>query len=135
MIRHLGIYFITFLLLSLIGYFLHTAIFSELASKSIISLAKIYTFFGSFSFILCTSLILLYQTDKFKDQIGFFYLTSVALKIIFFCFFFYNLLFTRDSFTNQEVINFLIPMFLMLVFEVFFIRNLLNNSGHIKNVK
>lgn len=135
MIKQLGIYLLSFLFLAIFGYYSHTVIFSGLAIKSIIPLAKVYIYFSSFSLLLCVTLLLLFKTKKFKDQIGFFYLAGVALKIIIFCFVFYEQLFIQITFTNQEVINFLIPMILMLVLEVFFIKNLLNNSGYLKNVK
>ena len=129
MIKQLALYVFLFILLSFAGYYGHTIGLPELAAKSIISLKEVYIFFGGFSLILCISFSFLYRTHKFKDQIGFLYLLSVAIKIILFCIFFNErLFFETDSLSNQEAVNLLIPMGLMLIGEVFFISKLLNNT-------
>ncbi len=136
MIKQLSIYFINFTLVSLIGFYFHTIVLSQLADQSPISLKEVYTFFGGFSLLVCTTLLLLLSnTEKFKDQLGFLYLVSVALKIILFCIVFSKYIFTASSFTNKETINLLIPMILILVLEVFFTSKLLNNSSPLKNAK
>ena len=93
MIKQIGVYLIGFGLLSLIGYNVHTILLSQVANESPVSLKKVYLFYGIFSLMLCTQLFLLSKKEKFKDQLGFLYLVSVALKIILFCFVFYKYIF------------------------------------------
>ncbi|AXT18551.1 hypothetical protein D7030_07105 [Flavobacteriaceae bacterium AU392] len=135
MIKQLGVYFISFALLSLIGYYLHTIALSQLASESPISLKYVYIFFGGFSLLLCANFSLLSRTEKFKDQLGFLYLVSVALKILLFCIVFSKHIFIEASFMKKETLNLLIPMILMLVLEVFFVSKLLNYSTPLKNAE
>lgn len=135
MIKQLGVYLISFLLVSFIGYYLHAIVLSQFANKSPISLKYVYTFFGGFSLLLCTNFSLLSRTEKFKDQLGFLYLVSVALKILLFCIVFSKHIFIEASFTREETVNLLIPMLLMLVLEVFFTSKLLNYSSSLKNLK
>ncbi len=135
MIKQLGIHFVSFTILSLTGFYLHKIILSQITINLPFSLKEVYTFYAGFSLLLCTSFLLLSRTEKFKDQLGFLYLVSVALKIILFCIIFREYIFTQDSFTEQESINLLIPMILMLVLEVFFISKLLKNTRPLKNLK
>lgn len=135
MIKQVGLYVVSFGLLSFVGYNVYTVLLPQIASESRISLKEVYLFYGIFSLMLCTLLLLLSKKEKFKDQLGFLYLISVALKVILFCLVFYKHIFTKDSFTNIESINFLIPMILLLVLEVFFISKLLKNISPSKNAK
>ncbi|NAS31661.1 hypothetical protein GTQ40_11810 [Flavobacteriaceae bacterium R38] len=135
MIKQIGIYLVSFMLLLLIGFNSHQLILSQLAIDTPFSLKKVYVFHGAFSLLLCTNFFLLFHTKKFKDQLGFLYLVSVALKIILFCIVFSEHIFTEDSFTQTDGINFLIPMAVMLFLEVFFINKLLKKSSPVKNTK
>lgn len=135
MIKQLGLYVIGFGLLSLISYYLHISLFPKIASESPILLSEVYAFFGTFSLVVCAQLFFLSNTEKFKDQLGFLYLVSIALKMILFFFVFYKQIFTKGSFTNTESINLLIPIILILILEVFFIGKLLKNTSVSKNVE
>lgn len=135
MIKKLGLYNITFILFSFAGYYLHTKGLAGMANQTPISLAEVYLYHGVFSFLLCAIFSFLSNTKKFRDQLGFLYLVSVALKIIVFCFVFYTPIFKTDSFTKMESANLLIPMGLFLILEVFFISKTLNNMSHLKNDK
>ncbi len=135
MIKQLGLYVIGFGLLSLIGYYLHISLFPKIASESPILLSEVYAFFSIFSLILCILLLRLSKTEKFKDQLGFLYLASVALKIMLFCFTFYRHIFIKGSFTSMESVNLLIPMILCIILEVFFISKILKNTSVLKNTK
>lgn len=129
MIKQLVVYLVLLVLLCFAGYYIHILGFSQLVSESRVSLKNTYIFFGAFTLILCIVFSFLYRTRKFKDQIGFLYLLSVALKIIFFCIIFNERLFIEaSSLSNNEAINLLIPMSLMLIAEVFFISKLLNKT-------
>ena len=135
MVKQVALYSVTFILFSFIGYYLHTKGLSEMANQSPISLVEIYLYHGLFSFLLSTLFSFLSNTEKFRDQLGFLYLFSVSLKIIIFCFVFYDSIFRADSFTNIESANLLIPMGLFLIIEVFFISKTLNNISPLKNDK
>lgn len=135
MIKQLGIYITSFLLVSVTGFYLHQVLITPFIDSPPFSLKSAYTFFGSFSLVLCMSFFGLFHTNKFKDQLGFLYLVSVALKIILFCVVFREHIFTQDSFTEQESINLLIPMVLMLILEVFFINKILKSASPLKNIK
>lgn len=129
MIKQLALYSTLLILLCFSGFYLHTIGFSELAGKSKISLKEAYIFFGGFSLFLWISFSFLYRTQKFKDQLGFLYLLSVALKIILFCIFFNERIFLQtSSLSSHEAVNLLIPIALTLTSEVFFISKLLNND-------
>lgn len=135
MIKQISIYLIGFMLLLLIGFNSHQLILSKLAIDTPFPLKKVYIFHGAFSLLLCTNFLLLYHTKKFKDQLGFLYLVSVALKIILFCIVFSEHIFVEGSFTQEDGVNLLIPMAIMLFLEVFFINKLLKNSSLTKNTK
>lgn len=129
MTKKIVIYLVISLLLFCIAYYIHTNIFSQFASRSSISLEKVYTFFGGFYVLLSISFSLLYGSKRFKDQLGFLYLASVVLKIILFSAIFSKQIFIEDSpFPRQSASNLLIPIMLMLAAEVFLMSKLLNNS-------
>jgi len=129
MMKKLVLHLIISMLFLIISYFIHTIVFPEFANKSTISLTLVYAFFGIFSVLLCVSFILIYHKKKFKDQLGFLYLASVALKIILFSIIFSKQIFVADSsFPKQAALNLLIPIMLTLYIEVFVISKLLNNS-------
>ncbi|MCH9661967.1 MAG: hypothetical protein K0U54_13775 [Bacteroidetes bacterium] len=135
MSRQLLMYVISFSSLAGLGYFTHITLLSRIAAVSPISITSLYLFFGGFSLALCVLLFLLLKTKKFKDQLGFLYLVSVALKIGIFCAVFSKQIFSEVSFTNTQSLNLLIPMFLMIGLEVFFISRLLNNLTLSKNAE
>lgn len=135
MIKQIGVYSISFLLLSVISYFLHIFLFPKITIESPIPLSQVYTFFSVFAFVVCVQLFILSKTEKFKDQLGFLYLVSIVLKMILFFVVFYKQIFTGEAFTNIEGINLLIPIALTLFLEVFFIRKLLKNIGTLKNAE
>lgn len=133
MIKQLAAYLVGFAGLSFLGYQAHQLLFSQIASISPIDLKHLYLFFGGFSFALCTLFLVLSKTEKFRYQLGFLYLVSVALKIAIFCAVFSDAIFSSQSFTNKETVNLLIPMILMIVLEVVFISKLLNSFSPLKN--
>lgn len=135
MIKLLGVYSVSFLLVSLIGYYSHIFLFPKITIESPIALSRVYAFFSVFALAVCVQLLVLSKTEKFKDQVGFLYLVSIVLKMILFFVVFYKQIFTGEALTNTEGINLLIPIALTLFLEVFFIRKLLKNIGALKNAK
>ena len=133
MTKDLFVFVFSFFILAVAGFYVHQFLLEDLAASSPIALQHLYAFFGFFSLCLCVLLYVLSKTQKFRDQIGFLYLVSVAVKIAFFCFVFYDAIFNTKSFTNKESINLLIPMFLMIILEVILLRRILNNLPPIKN--
>ncbi|WP_299761685.1 DUF6168 family protein [uncultured Dokdonia sp.] len=133
MIKQLSLYSIIFVLFSFAGYYIHTTVFTSLANQAPFSLQDVYLYHGVFSLLLCAIFLALLNSKKFKDQLGFLYLVSVALKIMLFCIAFYTPIFKTDSFTNTEAANLLIPIGLFLILEVFFISKLLNKIAPLKN--
>jgi len=133
MIKQRGLYSIIFILFSLVGYYVHTGVFVSLANQAPFSLQSVYLYHGVFSFLLFIIFLALLNNKKFKDQLGFLYLGSVALKIIGFCLIFYKPIFKAEPFTNKESFNLLIPIVLFLILEVFFISKLLNKKTPLKN--
>jgi len=133
MIKQLLIYIMLFVVLCATSYYLHTVIFTDLATKSPIGLKAVYSFHFLFTLILVILLLILSYKEKFKDQIGFLYLVSMTLKIALFCFVFKAHIFNGNSFTRTESVNLLIPMSLALFFEVLFLSKILNGFQAIKN--
>ena len=131
MMKKLILYLITSLLFLIISFYVHTTLFQTFASRSTISLIYVYTFFGLFSLVLCVSFLIFYHKKKFKDQLGFLYLASVALKIVLFSLIFGKQIFIVDSPSpRQTAVNLLIPILLTLFVEVFMTSKILNNSTH-----
>ena len=135
MIKQLLIYLLSFGLLSVLGYTIHSTLLKSVAQNSPIDIVNLYLFFALFSLGLCALLLVLQKTKKFKDQLGFLYLVSVALKIALFCLVFSKVIFSKESFTNTQSINLLIPMILLIGLEVFFISKLLNGLSLPKNAE
>ena len=133
MIKQLAIYSATFLLVATIAFYIHQFALTQFHIRLPFSLKNIYFFHTGFSLVLCIQLFLLSQTRKFREQLGFLYLLSVALKIILFCIAFGNYIFSEETTGIKENSNLLIPMVLMLVLEVFFVSKLLKNQNPIKN--
>jgi len=129
------VYSISFILLSLIGYYTHIFLFPNITIESPIPLSKVYAFFTGYALAVCVQLLVLSKTEKFKDQLGFLYLVSIVLKMILFFVAFRKQIFTEGSFTNTEGINLLIPIVLTLFLEVFFMRKLFKNIGALKNAE
>lgn len=135
MIKQIGVYTISFILVSLIGYYLHIFLFPKIAIESPVPLRQVYTFFTVFSLVVCSQLLALSKSEKYKDHLGFLYLVSIVLKMILFFIVFYKQIFNGEVFTNTEGINLLIPIILILYLEVFFIGKLLKNTSTLKNAK
>lgn len=127
--------FVIFLVSISIGYLIHSDLLQRFNSESVIALDYLYLFLGGFSALLLIQLYLLSKNERYKDQLGFFYLLSVALKLILFSIVFKDGIFTLNSFTNEQSVNLLIPIGLTLFFEVLILSRILNKKDQIKNIK
>ena len=122
--------FCFFLLLLLgLGYLIHSYVFSLIspeASSELIDFS--YKFNGGFTFLLTSTLILIGQ--RFKNQIGLFFLVTSAVKMGIFLF----IIETSNISINKSVfLNFFIPYVLCLVLEITYIIkviNLVNSNNH-----
>ena len=133
MYKRIAVYILSFLLFIVLAFSVHTYVFTEFAERSPIKLEALYAFHTFFTLALVIVLTYLMFQDKFKDQIGFFYLASMMVKIILFCIVFKAQIFNDRSFSNQEGVNLLIPIGLALFFEILFLSRLLNKNHPTKN--
>ena len=128
-------FFVIFLVCSVLFYFIHIELLERFESNAILPLDQVYLFLGGFSAFLLIQLFLLSKNDRFTDQLGFFYLAGVALKLILFSIVFKERIFSLESFTNEQSANLLIPITLTLFFEVLILVKILNKKDRIKNIK
>ena len=123
MLKSILIYCITFLVVSVLIFLVH----SNFVESLTYSLKNVYMFFAVSSFIICTLFKLGSGNKKIKDQLGFIYLAAVVVKLAFFGVIFYDSVFT-EPLTMKLRISLLIPLFSLLIFEVFFISKILNQK-------
>lgn len=127
---YIGVFAISMLLI----YLGHTHFF-DFDSPFSHFLTLSYVYLVSFTIMLCIALIFLKKSARFRHQLGFLYLFSVPVKIIFFIILFGEQFFDQSFNSNKELLNLLFIMCLTLLFEVFFVRKLLNNLFITKNVE
>ena len=128
------IYLLVFIIAMILTAFAHLNLlsFSEAFQEFLI---------GSYTYLICATLVVclllgfLQKRKEFQQQVGYFYLFSVPLKIFLFIGIFQKQFFDQTSDSNQELINCLFVMGLTLFFEVFFMSKLLNSSNATKNVE
>jgi hypothetical protein len=121
-------YVAVFALLFLIGFYGHQFFLEYKGLKILFSLEKIYLFHASFSALICVNLRVFSTVDKFFSQLGFIYLSTLVLKLIFFTIFFYNPLFTIASFSFAEKLALFFPLFIFLLTEAVFVLKILNQK-------
>lgn len=115
------------------GLILVFIVHNSLKQNTSFSLARVYVFHAIASVALCVILVQARASLTLKDQVGFIYLISVAVKAIAFFVIFRKTIFSSHSFSNQEALAMLTPLFLGLFFEVFFVSKLLQKTPKIKN--
>lgn len=135
MIKKISLYVISFILFSVVAYYLHAIGLVSISNQTPIALSGLYLFHASFSIVLFSVIMFLSENQKYRDQLGFLYIASVVLKLILFFSIFYRPIFKSDAFTNIEGVNLLVPIILFLILEVFLIVKLLNNNSPSKNDK
>ncbi len=128
-------FFVVFLGCIVLAYVLHSYFLDRFQSDSILALDRVYLFLGGFSAFLLFQLFILSKNKRFEDQLGFFYLAGVALKLILFSVVFNERIFSSESFTKEQSANLLIPIVLTLFFEVVILVKILKQKDQIKNIK
>ena len=128
-------FFAFFLMCTVLTYYLHSYLITRYNSESLLSLDRVYLFLGGFSAFLLFQLFILSKNKRFEDQLGFFYLVGVALKLLLFSVVFREAIFSSQSFTKEQSANLLIPIVLTLFFEVLILVKILNKKDRIKNIK
>lgn len=99
-------------------------------------LNDVYLFFVIISLLICIIFKGLTLIAKAKEQIGFYYLPTIFLKVVLFFLVFNNSIAGLKDLSQVESINLLIPLFIFLVLEVSFLSRLLNKKtdGIIKKI-
>jgi hypothetical protein len=92
------------------------------------SLEKVYLFHVGFSLLICINFSVFSTVDKIFEQLGFIYLVSIFLKLIFFTIFFYNPIFTSETLSFSSKVSLCIPMIIFLLTEAFFVAKILNKK-------
>lgn len=121
-------YLLVFTSMFLIGSSCHQLLVTHLELKFSFSLDKIYLFHAVFSALICLNLRVISTVDKLFPQLGFIYLSTLVLKLIFFALFFYTPLFTVVSFSFAEKISLFFPFFIFLLTEAVFVLKILNQK-------
>lgn len=129
MIKSLIVYLLSFLVLLLVSYFLHSFVLAGNEIKLRFDMLKPYMFFAIFSFGLCIVFKVLSSNKKIASQLGFIYLLSLVLKIGLFAVVFKNSILHFPDLTKTESLNLLVPMFVFLALELYFIARLLGAGG------
>ncbi len=107
---------------------LHHYIITWTNSTLSYSLTEVYNFQAGFSLLICLNILIIANiSDKFKQQIGFLYLLTIVLKVVFFSLAFKEVLFSDLALTKTDSLSLLIPIFIFLTYEVVIISKILNN--------
>ena len=118
------------MLLLLITYNLHFYATTSLEIYHPYSLWAVYLFQAIVSVLLVVCFELLASlTTQFKDQLGFLYLGSMALKIMLFYIIFRDVLFSSIVLSRADSLSLLIPIFIFILYEVLVIVKILNREA------
>lgn len=109
----------------IIAFILQGFMFADLR----FNLQNVYLFLTAVTVFIYIGLALLSQMEKFKDQIGFFYLGTIFLKMVLFAAIFQDSIMSISEMTNNEAMSLLFPIFVFLFLEVYFIAKILNRSS------
>lgn len=118
---------LTFLLVGGGAYMLHNNYLVNNHLSIPFNLQDVYLFFAIFSMVLCLLFLFGSVINKVKEQLGFVYLATILLKILFFSGLFYNQVFVVDLSVFQRL-TLLIPMGLFLIIEVIFVAQILKKN-------
>ncbi len=112
-----------------ISYFLHHYYLDNTYTTFSFNLKSIYLFHSLGSLAVILTMEILFTTSlSFKDQLGFIYLGSTALKVVLFFIFFSEILLLSHSVSKSEKITLLIPLIIFMIYEVIMVVNILNRS-------
>jgi hypothetical protein len=128
MIKQLLFQISVFLALYLVCFHLHDFILKSSEIEIPFSLEKVYLFHVGFSLLICINFSVFSTVDKIFEQLGFIYLVSIFLKLIFFTIFFYNPIFTSETLSFSSKVSLCIPMIIFLLTEAFFVAKILNKK-------
>lgn len=129
MVKKLLLYISAAILLFFIAYSLHYYTIVTLDVQHPFDLWSVYLFQAIASLSLVISFELLASlTSQYKDQLGFLYLGSMAVKIMFFCIVFRDVLFSSVVLSKADSLSLLIPIFIFIFYEVLIIVKILNRS-------
>ncbi|MDX6745596.1 DUF6168 family protein [Polaribacter sp. PL03] len=119
---------LAFIILAIVGFYIHTFILENEGIITPFSIKKLYLFHAGFSILVCVNLQLLSTVNKISEQLGFIYLGTLLLKIMLFSATFYNVLIKGENLAIATKISLLIPTFIFLLTEVFFVSKILNKK-------
>lgn len=120
---YIGIAIVVFI----IAYYLHMYILKMSEVNMPFDLLSIYLFQAIASLLIIITFEMIASLNtQFKDQLGFLYLGSIAVKMLFFGIFFRDLLFSSIDLSKMDSLSMLIPMFIFIFFEVVIIAKILN---------
>jgi len=125
MIKSFLLYLLAFVLLYTMSFSIHTFVLSSGDYNLRFEILPLYWFFSIVSFLFCYLFKVLSNIKKTSEQLGFLYLFTLVLKIIFFVIFFNSSILKLPNLTKIESLNLLIPFFVFLVLEIYFITSLL----------
>lgn len=113
----------------LAAYYQHSYVLWIQEINTPFSLLNVYLFQAIASLLLIVFFEgLASLTTRFKDQLGFLYLGSIVVKMLFFCIIFRRVLFSTVVLTKADSLSLLIPIFIFLFYEVYFMIKILNRT-------
>lgn len=124
MVKSVFTYLFVFIVLLFGGQWIHIFVLNKYNQSISFPTGDVYTFHAIFSMLICVLFLFLSKTAKFKDQLGFIYLSTLLLKLIFFAIIFRDLIFHEQVLTTFDRISLLIPVVLFLSFEVLFVSKI-----------
>jgi len=129
LIKKLIFYTLAVLGLFFIAYNVHYYLTVHFEIYHHYSLWAVYVYQAIASYILVVAFELLASlTKEFKDQLGFLYLGSMAIKVLFFCILFRDVIFFGEDLSKIDSVSLLLPIFIFIFFEVIIIVKILNRE-------
>ena len=115
--------------LVVITYLIHKTAVARLDLVHPYDLRAVYIFQAVASVLLVIAFELVATfSGQFKDQLGFLYLGSIALKMMLFCIVFREVLFSSVAMSKEDSLSLLIPIFIFLFYEVLILVKILNRG-------
>ncbi|WKK86159.1 DUF6168 family protein [Marivirga arenosa] len=126
MLKRLMIFTLLTLVLAVVILFAQNWYLSNQNEVLSYSLEAMYIFHFISFIVIASSVGLL--SKKLPDQVGYFYLASVFIKIGLFVLIFKNTLFSEEELNFPERISIIIPFFMFLVMEAIYSGRLMNTN-------
>ncbi|WKK78827.2 DUF6168 family protein [Marivirga arenosa] len=126
MVKRLLIFTLLTLVLAVVILFAQNWYLSSQNEVLSYSLEAMYIFHFISFIVIAGSVELL--SKKLPDQVGYFYLASVFIKIGLFVLIFKNTLFSEEELNFPERISIIIPFFMFLVMEAIYSGRLMNTN-------